>query len=306
MRKLRDMVSNEVIQRARRILGSVRNLRLNEEACLDVSERVALLTLVSDLRDVAAFGFGEGDNEARLVAVQRELEKHGLRTLITTQIPHEPWERLKESIGDICKVFDLVDEESDSRRTGRLLWVFREARKSDQARLVMERKLESGILLSYPECCVRHHTEIHANFERAFATAIIAAVGTDPVAVEQALRGDLKVEIPGDPTGSRNIRSTDERFPFVLHIACDSCLSSDDSPTAQLNRSYGELVRQYDRRFHQLFLELAKANAEANRLIREAEEKGFEPGNVEEEPLKSQIQRALEQREKLCGRILIS
>jgi len=61
------VISLEVIQHVRRVLGSVRTARLSEEPTIDIQERLALLTVVARLRDVVAIGFGEQNNEPRMV-----------------------------------------------------------------------------------------------------------------------------------------------------------------------------------------------------------------------------------------------
>ncbi len=303
MRKLRGMVSTEAIQEARRILGSVRKLRLSDEPRMDIVDRLGLLTLAAGLRDVAAFGFAERNNEAKLAAVQKVLTAQGLRCLMTPQVRHVSKERLRDAIGDLFRVFDRLDAESYSQHTGKLLWAFREARQEEQIRSAVEGRIDSGLVLGYPRCCVEFHDLGQARFDRAFATATIDAVGTDPTAVERALREDLEVELEGDPGDMRNIGRSEERFPFVQHIACDECLSSEDSPTAVLNRAYSELARQFDQRFHRLSGEMVNVEVRIDRLLEEAEKKGNRPGKLAE-PFRTQLESLFEERDRLYSRIL--
>ena len=45
-------------------------------------------------------------------------------------------------------------------------------------------------------------------------------------------------------------------FPFVMHIAGDSCLDSETSPSAKLNASYEALARDVDPVLHGLLLQV--------------------------------------------------
>jgi hypothetical protein len=60
------MIPPEVIQYARRVLGSVRKVRFSDEPMIDIQDRLALLTVVSELRTIAAFGFAEKENGGRI------------------------------------------------------------------------------------------------------------------------------------------------------------------------------------------------------------------------------------------------
>ena len=80
--KLRSMVPTEMIQNARRVLGSVRAIRLSEEPTIDVLDRLGLLTVVSGLRNAAAFGFAESNNGAAIEILSGILSSQGLCCLV--------------------------------------------------------------------------------------------------------------------------------------------------------------------------------------------------------------------------------
>jgi hypothetical protein len=295
------MVSTETIQYARRVLGSVRGIRLSDEPTIDIADRLALLTVVSGVRPVGAFGFAEKENGERLEMLREALVGQRLNCVTTRQIPHRDRRVLKDAIGDLAEVWERIDAESGARHTGRLLWVFQKPEMEEQINKALERKLEVGLLLGYPACCVEAHEATQTTFERAFATAIVAAVGTDPSAVERALREDRTVQIEGDPTDSENMHRTDALYPFVFHVACNSCLSSGDSPSAKLNREYDALAQQYDRVFHGLFLEMAKTGVKIHQLISEAEKQKLGPNDLSE-PLSTQLQDLFDRRDQLYAR----
>jgi hypothetical protein len=105
---------------------------------------------------------------------------------------------------------------------------------------------------------VKENRDYSVRSQRSFARAIVKAVGDDPAAVERALREDLEVHIP------------DEEGAFVFHVACDACLASDQSPTAEKNRGYEAATLQVDRNLHRLWIEMAKIETERHRIFDEA------------------------------------
>jgi hypothetical protein len=297
------MVSTETIQYARRVLGSVRRIPFSDEPMIEVADHLALLTVVSGVRPIGAFGFAEKGNGERLEMLREILVGQRLNCVITKQIPHRDRRVLRDAIGDLAEVWERIDAESDARHTGRLLWVYQKPEMEEQIKKALDRQLEVGLLLGYPPCCVEAHEATQARFERAFAAAIVAAVGTDPGAVERALREDHKVQIEGDPTDSENMRRTDALYPFVFHVACNSCLSSDDSPSAKLNREYGALARQYDQAFHHWFQEMAKIGVEIGQVILEAEKQNLRPDELKE-PLRSQLRELFDRRDRIYVHIV--
>jgi hypothetical protein len=291
----------EVIQHARRVLGSVRTVRLSDEPTIDIQERLALLTVVAGQRDVVAIGFGEKNNEAALVEIQKILAAKGVSCLVTSRIQHESKANLIDEIGELYKVFDRLDAESYAQDRGRLLWAFREPHFEERIQQCVRREISAGQLLGYPNCCVTNHDEGQAHFQRVFAAAIVAAAGRDPAAVERALREDLKVELPGDPTDGQGIERTTDRFPFALHIACGTCLSSEDSPTAHLDLAYRDVARQFDRRFAQLFEEMARVRLKIDRFLDDAEKKGARPDKMHE-LLRAELEKLFEERNRIYSR----
>jgi hypothetical protein len=121
------------------------------------------------------------------------------------------------------------------------------------------------------------------------------------VAVERALREDLEVEIPA--SNDPNIPNTQERFPFVFHIACDACIASDQSSTAEKNREYEPAALQFDRAFHRVFLQLARVEAEIHGIIDDAEERGLASGELDE-VTNERLQKLFRDRDRIHRRIL--
>jgi hypothetical protein len=113
-----------------------------------------------------------------------------------------------------------------------------------------------GKLLGYPDCCVDAHQAEKAKFEAAAIAAYIRACGEDPQQIAQALLQNLRVEMEWED--DYRVPRTTARFPFVQHIACGVCLSSDSSPTALLNSEHRQVVEDVDRHLSDYMLRIAK------------------------------------------------
>jgi hypothetical protein len=295
------MPSTDEIQRARRVLGSVRRVRIDAIEGVDVMDRFGLLTVTAGVRDVAAFGFVNKKNEGQLSRLKGILNGHGLLSLITHQISPLSNKYSNDVTGELAEVFDRVDANYHSRDTGRLLWVFRDPKKQDEVEKAVAREIHAGVLLGYPPCCVDRDSICQLRYQHAFAEAIISAVGRDASAVERALREDLQVEVPADTFCDPNIVNTRERFPFVFHTACDECLSSDRSQSAGLNCSYEALALTIDRTSHRLFSEISRVEVAVGRIIEDAEKRGLEPDELEPQ-VNQQLRELFEERDRIYAR----
>lgn len=171
-----------------------------------------------------------------------------------------------------------------------------------EIRRAVNGELEAGTLLGYPDCCVAQRQARGLRYKQAFSKAIIDAVGTDPKAVERALREDLRVPIPSGTVLDPNIQRTDEQFPFVQHIACDSCLASDHSPSAQLNRVYEELAREIAPALHRVIREMGAVEAKIGRITDAAKSQGLTPQLLEHET-REQLDSLLRDRDRIYAEL---
>jgi hypothetical protein len=86
-----------------------------------------------------------------------------------------------------------------------------------------------------------------------FLAAIIEEEGDDPGRVEQALlerREYSKASYDHCHEWDDRFLRTLSRFPFVLHTACDECLSAEQSPTAEVHSRYEELAFSVSEELH--------------------------------------------------------
>ena len=235
------------IEKARTLHQATRHLQFCEIDTIDIKDRLALATVAAGLRPL---GVLEGDG------VQRErirdiLVSHGLHTLVSRSV----WTR-KERRLDQYPLLRLLDEVKTPTKGQRVLWFCASSDDRRQLKTCVLTKKDAGVLLGYPHCCVEFEVDIDARFDVAFLNAVIAKVGSDERSILGALKEDVAVDIPDDIPKLQNISRTDAQFPFVLHVACDSCLDSETSPSAKLNASYETLARAVDPSFLELILQV--------------------------------------------------
>jgi hypothetical protein len=274
---------NPEIAKARAIFEATRPNRFDEHPSVDLRDRLGLLTVVMGLREVAAFGFAERANEGGLRALKDVLNGHGLSTQLTRQVRPMSYHRSLDISPELAEVFDRIDAESYEKHPGRLLWVCRNPKTRERIKRVVAGETSTGTLLGYPRCCVEQDRKDKVLMGEAFSNAIVNAAASEPGALERALRGDLKVQLVLDAPPAGDMVATEERFPFVMHIACSSCLSSDDSPSARLNLKYEQLALEVDPDFHVILKEMARVTASIGRIIDGAESKGLSKGTLDSE-----------------------
>jgi hypothetical protein len=107
-------------------------------------------------------------------------------------------------------------------------------------------QIAAGRLLRYPECCIDAQQQDNAEFEGALVRGWTRQFGDDPEKIAQAWHEGRKVGIEFEPKAAHRVSRTFALFPFVQHIACESCLGPGDTPTAVLNSGYRNLVAEAD------------------------------------------------------------
>lgn len=217
---------------------------------IDLKDRLSVATVIARLRE---YGVLEADG-LQFAAIRDTLINAGFVTLPSDSV----WSRKER--GTETKHLEALQILDSLPRThfSRVLWLCSgtEQRKALKQQLPSLTKRQAGRLLGYPECCIDFDVNIGARAEAAFIEAIIKKVGEDHTAIRQALKTNLEVEIEDEAFESNNVPRTDQKFPFVLHIACDKCLSSDDSPSALLNREYESFAAELDDDFHHILVEI--------------------------------------------------
>jgi len=231
------------IEKARLLYQATKRLLFSDIPVIDLKDRLALATVAAGLRPI---GVLEGDG-LELERVREEVINHGLLTLTSKVV----WAQIEwPSNHPLLRYFQVVGETRTPTNSRRVLWVC--ANPEDRRKLKSGplMKHEAGQLLSYPACCVQFQVEADVKANTEFMAALIAKVGDDERSIAEAWKDDVGVELSDDVFAMDNVPRTDERFPFVIHVACDSCLSSDMCQSAQINASYEKLALELDPQLH--------------------------------------------------------
>ena len=165
------------------------------------------------------------------------------------------WERYQSKIIDKY-VMNKIVEHPIIQRANDLCFSMNEKSITELIGVPLTARL-MGELFEYPRCCIDwfyqsqwKDLEVCYEFEtsrwgnqydpqrmaKVMAVRIIAMTNADFLIPELekrlrkiAFKNDLKVR---------------EKFPFVFHQACDSCVDNRDSPTGKLNKIYAEFAKK--------------------------------------------------------------
>lgn len=245
-------IHQEKIARTGRIFEALKDVSFAEYPAIDVQERLSLLTVPAGVRPVAVLGVAQPkEYEGFLVRLKDILGNFGLHSLFAKPIPATyEGSALPHEVNEI---FREHSSRSDAQYSP-LLWVYQTPQIRRDVRAVEKCEVEAGILLDYPKCCVAEDKARKLRGHDIFAKAIIQKVGDAPDAVRQALEADLGVEVDDEAFDTTNAKRTAEQFPFVFHIACETCLQTPGSSTAVLDNEYRSLAKAIDRDFFEAIL----------------------------------------------------
>jgi hypothetical protein len=267
------------IEAASRIYRLVRHLRFEPEPWTALKCLLALLAVVARAKPSAAFGFLSDNNEGDLRALRDTLVGIGLPTVITRPIYKSASRHLGGFPPKVVRAFQKSDSESYERRHDYLLWVGADPKMRSEIKAAVYDPLRVGAVLGYPDCCVLDENSRNERMNRAFATALVEKVGDDEARVLEALRRNLKVDIEFDP--GDNLVRTDEEFPFVFHIACDTCLRESAAPSAHLNQEFEHLANTVDVSLQQTLIAMSKIAVEIGRIAHDSDARGLSPDTVD-------------------------
>jgi hypothetical protein len=214
----------------------VSGILLNDSPEQDANEHVGLLTVMARVRSVALFlGISE-TNARKLMHPLRSIQlvplfARGPAMAYTWESPHSP---------EITKIFRKPTE-------GPGLWVCRNSEDNRSIKKGVD-QIVAGRLLGYPQCCIDAQQQGYAGLEDALVRGWIRKFGNDPEKIGHAWLEDQKVHIDFEPHD--RVPRTMALFPFVQHVACESCLTLQDSATAAMNSEYKDLLVGVDPTLH--------------------------------------------------------
>jgi len=223
-----------LIEKSLEIWQEISGIFLSDAPNLDASEHVGLLTVIAGIRPVALFVDVADSEVEKLIRLLRQV---GLIAFVG-RVPEPAYTWESPHRAEITSIFR-------SELESPAFWV---CGNQDDARAINKGidQIAAGKLLGYPVCCIDAHQQDNADLEGALVRAWTRQFGDDPERVAEAWRENRKVRVDFEPKAADRVPRTFGLFPFVQHIACDSCLGRGETPTAALNCAYRDLVAESD------------------------------------------------------------
>jgi hypothetical protein len=201
---------------ARGLLAATRDVRLSDNPAVDLHERLGLTTVCRGLRTAALF---LGLDPRQVAALKDHCINAGLLTVL---LQHPPSRRAPEARVVPNEALEQYRKFCQPNAQAEF-WTCANREARDRVRT----DIDCGALLGYPVCCTVWKQEVSLRIEEIILSAVIRLVGSEPTALARAFESRIQVELPDDLMAPPpNTILTLGRFPFVLHVACPSCLES--------------------------------------------------------------------------------
>jgi hypothetical protein len=237
-------------KKSKEIWQEISGILLNNAPNLDASEHVGLLAVIAGVRTVALF-LDVADSEIEKLV--RLLRKVNLIAFVGKgPEPVCTWKSVHPA--EITRIFS-------SRLESPAFWVCRNKHDAQVINKGID-QVVAGQLLGYPSCCIDAHQQDNADFEDALVRAWTRDFGDDPEEIAKAWRENRKVRVEFEPKVAERVPDTLALFPFVQHIACESCLGPGDTPTARLNMICRDLVAEIDLALYEYLVSVARRSRE--------------------------------------------
>jgi hypothetical protein len=238
------------INKAKRIFEATRQIKFANIPAIDMKDRLSVLTVASGLRKVGVLEtWGQ-----RLPRTRELMIDYGLFTSVATCV----WSTIERpDTTPYHNVLHALDEKRVADKPQHVLWLYAEGQHRAQYRQLKFTQQQAGTLLQYPACCIAFESSFMKQWPQAQLDTLMAEADSDNAKLLAIVRGTKSLPSPKIELPDNGLR-TEQSFPFVLHVACDACLASPDSPSAVLNSRYGALVNAVDPGFYELFLNVQK------------------------------------------------
>jgi hypothetical protein len=241
-------VSALELDRAKKVYRAIRPLPFAELPTIDLKDRLSVLTVVAGLRRVGVLEtWGQ-----RLLQIRDRMIQAGLATSVATCV----WSKIERPEETPHRdVLEVLDERRVAGKPKHVLWLYPGTEERKQLQQTSFTQQRAGALLGYPACCIAFESSVMELLPKAQLQALIAEAGNDDAKLLRRARGGALPETPKPGLPNNGLR-TEQCLPFVLHVACDTCLEDADSASAAINRQNAELLQQVDADFHALFLQV--------------------------------------------------
>jgi hypothetical protein len=236
------------IAKARRIFQATRSLLYADIPAIDLKDRVSVFTVAAGMRSIGVLEtWGQW-----LPRLRDAMITHGLFTSVGTSV----WSAIERPLDyPYRNVLLSLDAKRVAGKPKHVLWVYASKQQRDQYRQVELTQQRAGAILGYPACCIEFESSIMARLPEAQLQKLIGEVGGEAANLMAALRRTKEISVERLPLPDNALR-TEQKMPFVLHVACNSCLDDNQSPSALLNTQYGDLVREIDSGLFSLMLRI--------------------------------------------------
>ena len=198
----------------------------------DKISRLAILAAVEGVKPAFM-----GDEEEYIEEYKEAGRRLGLNVLVTKRPPTDRYPRRKPHVPpSFVKAFHEMGEYGDKKT----VWLYKDTRILDRISQSVAGQINEGYALGYPECCIRAYEEDRITFLEATYNHIVDRYQAKNE--QQAIR-TLLTDPPVPPPKSPVLESF-QKFPFISHVACYSCLRGTSEESGKLNEILREIATQ--------------------------------------------------------------
>jgi len=143
------------------------------------------------------------------------------------------------------------------------IWIYRDVRAEPLISKSVTGRLNDGHVFGYPACCIKWHEESRTRQVEAEFQDIQEYISENPpelMDLQSKTMEETYLALMKTPFSKRHwdevlqsvgmhVIETYERYPFVPHWACSSCLSGESRETERLNDQFRELAEKLDPKF---------------------------------------------------------
>jgi hypothetical protein len=237
---------------------------------VDLRDRISILTVAASLRPIGVLdGSGVQLEVAREIMINR-----GLFTLKTKGV----WSKAESPEEYPLPDLFLFLSNIMNQKAPTVLWFCTDREHRGYLKGASQTGNDAGRLLDYPSCCVAERVKSEIGYRIAILNAIIQKVGNDNELVKRTILNGEQVQV--SPQHLSPVSLSNEKFPFISHVACGKCCRDDKSPSALLDAQYRLLTKEIDPSLHDAAIRVAQligqvqatsSGADRDKLIAEME-----------------------------------
>ncbi len=216
----------------------IESLRLSELSIEDKISRLAIIAASDGVKPAFM-----GDEEEYLEEYKEAGRRLGLRVLVTKRPPTDTYPRRRPRVPvSFVKAFHEMGEYGERRA----VWLYKETKTLDGISQSVSGHSNEGYALGYPECCIRAYEEDRIMLVETTYNHI--ADHYHAKSEQEAVR--ILLTDPPVPPPKTPVRESFQKFPFISHVACYSCLRGTSEKSGKLNEVLRELATEMGLKDH--------------------------------------------------------